>query len=212
MIVMCIVSPMSLQVPLHSLVLNIQRSNKLYKNIKFPYISRLKILQNIFFSYLLVLILLASVLVLWGSVLILLSGDVEVNPGPDSAEDTSFTSDDQSLASIETLSNHLSVFHLNIHSLVPKIDMDRSEADANDVLAFSESWLNPNISNDIIHIENVMPPIRTARVNRIGGGVVIYVRDCITCKRRADFEIRGVEAIWMQLNVKCKKNLSGEFL
>ena len=141
-------SPMSLQIPLHSLILNIQRSNELYKNIKFPYIRRLKIHQNIFFSNLLVLIHLTSDLILWGSMMILLSGDVEVNPGPDSAEDTSFTSDDQSLTSFETLSNHLSVFHLNIQSLVPKIDIVRSEADAYDILVFSESWLNPNISND----------------------------------------------------------------
>ena len=48
--------------------------------------------------------------------LILLSGDVEVNPGPDSAEDTSFTRDDQSLTSFETLSNHLSVFYLNVQN------------------------------------------------------------------------------------------------
>ena len=120
MMVMCMGSPMSLQIPLHSLILNIQRSNELYKNIKFPYIRRLKIHQNIFFSNLLVLILLTSDLILWGSMLILQSGDVEVNSGPESAEDTSFTSDDQSLISFETLSNHLSVFHLNIQSLVPK--------------------------------------------------------------------------------------------
>ena len=48
--------------------------------------------------------------------LIPVSGDVEVNPGPDSAEDTNFTSDDQSLTSFETLSNHLSVFYLNIQN------------------------------------------------------------------------------------------------
>ena len=95
MIVMCMDSLMSPQIPLHSLIPNIQRSNELYKNIKFPYIRRLKIHQNIFFSNLLVLILLTSDLILWGSMLILLSGDVEVSPGPDSAEDTSLR---QSLA------------------------------------------------------------------------------------------------------------------
>ena len=56
-----------------------------------------------------------------------------------------------------------------------------------------------------------MPPFRTDRVDRIGGDVVIYVRDCITCKRRADLEIRGVEAVWVELYVKCKKILVGGF-
>ena len=124
-----------------------------------------------------------------------ISGDVEVNPEPDSAEDTSFTSDDQSLTSLETSCNHLSVFHLNIQSLVPKIVKVRSEADAYDIPVFSESWLNPNISNDTIHIENFMPPFRTDRYDRIGRGVVINVRDCIICKRREDVEIRDVEAV-----------------
>ena len=56
-----------------------------------------------------------------------------------------------------------------------------------------------------------MPPFRTDRVDRIGGGVVIYVRDCITCWRRADLEIRGVEAVWVAHYVKCKKILVGGF-
>ena len=91
------------------------------------------------------------------------------------------------------------------------MDIVRSEADANDILVFSESWLNPNISNDTIHTENFAPPFRTDSVDRIGGDVVIYVRDCITCKRRANLEIRGVEAVWVELYVICKKNLSGCF-
>ena len=56
-----------------------------------------------------------------------------------------------------------------------------------------------------------MPPFRTDRVDRIGGGVVIYVRDCITCKQRADLEIHGVDAVWVELYVKCKKILVGVF-
>ena len=93
--------------------------------------------------------------------------------------------------------------------LVPKIDIVRSEADADDILVFSESWLNTNISNDKLHIENFIPPLRTDRVDRISGGVVMYVRNCITCKRRAEF--RGVEAVWVELYVKCKKILAGVF-
>ena len=118
--------------------------------------------------------------------LILLSGDVEVNPGPDSAEDTSFTCDDQSFTSFETLSNHLSVFHLNIQSLVPKIDIVRSEADAYDILVFSESWLNPNISNDKIHIENFMPPFRTE--STASAGVSSYMYETVSHANGVQFE------------------------
>ena len=54
--------------------------------------------------------------------LILLSGDVEVNPGPDSVESSTDSSDILSSASLNSLSNHLSMLHLNIQSILPKID------------------------------------------------------------------------------------------
>ena len=41
-----------------------------------------------------------------------------------------------------------------------------------------------------------MPPFRTDIIGHIGGDVIIYVRDCLTHKRLAELEIRGVEAIW----------------
>ena len=58
-----------------------------------------------------------------------------------------------------------------------------------DVLVFSENWLKPEVSNDKICIGNFLPPFRTDRNNRPGGGVVIYVRDTFSCIRRTDLEI-----------------------
>ena len=51
------------------------------------------------------------------------------------------------------LSNHLSIFHLNIQSVVPKMDIIRSEADADGVFMFTENWLKADISDTTIHIE-----------------------------------------------------------
>ena len=68
------------------------------------------------------------VLHVWLFMLILLSGDVEVNPGPDSVESSTDSSDILSSASLNSLSNHLSILHLNIQSLLPKIDLIRGEA------------------------------------------------------------------------------------
>ena len=92
--------------------------------------------------------------------MLLLSGDIEINPGPDSVEGSFSSCDTLSATSFETLSNHLSIFHLNIQSSVPKIDIIRSEADAFDVLVLSESWFKPNITDDTIQIENFKPPFR----------------------------------------------------
>ena len=149
--------------------------------------------------------------VLWLSIVLLLSGDIEINPGPDSVEGSFSSCDTLSGTSFETLSNHLSIFHLNIQSIVPKIDIIRSEADAFDVLVFSESWLKPNITDDTIQIENFKPPFRKDRVDRVGGGVALYVRDTIPCKRRTDLELRDLESVWVELQVKCKRILVGGF-
>ena len=47
--------------------------------------------------------------------------------------------------------------------------------------------------------------------NRIGGGVALYVRDTIPCKHRTDLEIRDLESVWVELQVKCKRILVGGF-
>ena len=56
-----------------------------------------------------------------------------------------------------------------------------------------------------------MPPYRTDRLERTGGGVVIYVRDTFLCRRRDDLEIRGLEAVWVEVKVKGKCILVGAF-
>ena len=78
-----------------------------------------------------------------------------------------------------------------------------------DVLVFSESWLKLEVSNDRICIGNFLPPFRTDRNNRPGGGVVIYVRDIFSCIRRTDLEIRGLEAAWVEILIESKKVLVG---
>ncbi|MEW8545280.1 MAG: reverse transcriptase family protein, partial [Candidatus Thiodiazotropha sp.] len=101
--------------------------------------------------------------------------------------------------------------HLNVQSIVPKIDLLQCEAQAYDVLVFSESWLKPEVDNNSILIENFSPPLRTDRCDRLGGGVIIYVRDSLKYKRRSDLEVRGLEVVWVEIQVKCKKVLIGGF-
>ena len=53
----------------------------------------------------------ATDLVLWTFALILLSGDVEVNPGPDSVDSNTDSNHNISASSLDMLSNHLSIFY-----------------------------------------------------------------------------------------------------
>ena len=41
--------------------------------------------------------------------------------------------------------------------------------------------------------------------------MVVYVRDTLICRRRPDFEIRGLEAVWVEIQRKSKKVLIGGF-
>ncbi|MEW8544911.1 MAG: reverse transcriptase family protein [Candidatus Thiodiazotropha sp.] len=155
--------------------------------------------------------MLFAVLVSWTSFLILLSGDIELNPGPDSVGGSTDSDTSSSISSLHMLSNHLSIMHLNIQSIVPKLDLIKCETDAYDVLIFSESWLNPQVKNDKIILENFWPPFRTDRCDRPGGGVAIYVRETFSCKRRPDLEMRGLEAVWVEIQIKSRKILVGGF-
>lgn len=203
---------MMYSVYLLSFILALQRSNETYKYIRQPF----RYIQppsnnNSTFTSKCIYTLICMVFFLWLLSLLLVCGDIHPNPGPDSVSLSSNQSMNSSQSSFSTLSNHLSIMHLNIQSLLPKIDIIRCEAQAYDVLVFSESWLKPEISNDSILIENFSPPHRTDRCNRPGGGVIIFVRDSFFCKRRNDLELRELEAVWVEIHVKSKHILIGGF-
>ena len=182
----------------------------MYKNIRTSRRLR-KSSKNIPFVCLILILFHVVVLVSWLFILILLSGDIELNPGPYSVDGSADTSDILSSTSFDSLNNHLSILHLNIQSILPKIDLIRGEATSYEILIFSESWLKPTVNNHEIRIENFMPPFRTDRNDRPGGGVIVYVRDTLSCKRRVDLEVQGVEGVWLELTIKSKRILVGGF-
>ena len=195
-----------------SLILALQRNNEVHRNIKRPY-SRVKIspIGNHLFTRNLLFALTVTVFSTWLYCLIVLCGDVEVNPGPDSVDGGTDSSLNSTISSFEFLSNHLSIFHLNIQSIIPKLDLIKCEVEAYDVIVFSESWLKPEVKNESLSIKNFLPPFRTDRCDRPGGGVIVYVRDTFSCKRRTDLELRGLEAVWIEIRVKSRKMLIGGF-
>ena len=66
--------------------------------------------------------------------IILLCGDVQLNPEPGSVKGSILTqSFDSSDSHFEKISNHLSILHVNVQGIVPKLDLIRSEADLYDI-------------------------------------------------------------------------------
>ena len=196
-----------------SIIISLQRRNEIYRDIKCPHahIRSASFESNLTLSIKLFSCLVSVIFSTWVFVFILNCGDVHPNPGPGSDNDLADVSQSNSDDTLGMLSNHLSIFHLNVQSLLPKIDLLRGEAEAYDILVFSETWLKPVIGNDTILIENFLPPFRKDRSDRIGGGVAIYVRETLACKQRQDLEINGLEAKWVEIIVKSRKILIGAF-
>ena len=57
-----------------------------------------------------------------------------------------------------------------------------------DILAVTETWLKPENLDSEIHPGNDFIIYRQGRINRIGGGVLLAVRENILSLRRKDLE------------------------
>ena len=60
-------------------------------------------------------------------------------------------------------------------------------------------------------LESYNQPERKDRVGDCHGGVILYVKETLFYKRRGDFQIRGVENIWIELANNHKRVLFGVF-
>ena len=173
--------------------------------------KRLK--SNIAFTRLVCSLLFTLVTVTWTLCIMMQAGDIHPNPGPAIASTSSISS----LASVSSvfnfskLSNHLSVVHYNVQSLVPKLDLLTTELSEFDILAFTETWLNPSVPTNDLTIDSYRIPERKDRPGDSHGGVILYVKNNIHYTRRQDLELRGVESIWIELTLKHKHILFGVF-
>ena len=135
---------------------------------------------NLLFTYKVTFYIFTIVTITWLSVLSLLAGDIRPNPGPLSTSSTSSIPDTSwtysSVVNFSNLSNHLSFVHYNVQSLVPKLDILGTELFEFDILAFSETWLNPSVPSQDLHIQTFRQPKRKDS----HGGVTLYVKKTFT--------------------------------
>ena len=115
--------------------------------------------------------------------ILLLSGDINLNPGPPAAAPNHIDT--------ETWSNFkqrgLHFIHLNINSLLPKIDELRQIAIETNaaIIGIPESKLDDTVLDAEIEIEGYS--VTRSDRNRHGGGVVCYIRDSINYNLRPNF-------------------------
>ena len=216
-IVLVLLAIYTCNVRLFSVALNISTTNKFVYPTIHPHCTQkchpLSIchLNNIVFTYQLCILFAVKILFVWLAILLLKAGDVKPNPGPISSPNSSLSSNPSvSFNESITGSGHLSFIHYNVQSIFNKLDILRAEFAELDILAFSESWLNPSIQNSDLSFDSFSQPERKDRDDS-HGGVILYVRDSIPYKRRHDLEPTGIECIWVELLLKHKHVLFGLF-
>ena len=101
------------------------------------------------------------------------------------------------------MSDHFSIFHLNIRSMTKNLhnlldylnNLDMKFA----IICMSETWLNDN--NRDLHSLNSYTHISQCRLNRIGGGVSIFLKDTIAHSRRIDLDVNNshIESLFIEI-------------
>ena len=170
-------------------------------------------MTNQHFTLTLVNYLVITTCISWLLCLLLQAGDVHPNPGPSStASDSSISSiSSESISSYLNIPHHLSFVHYNVQSILTKFDLLTADLADFDILAFSETWLRPEVLTDSILLPSFFKPERKDRVTDPHGGVAIYVKNSIIYTRRHDLELPGIECIWIEVILKQKRLLFGLF-
>ena len=102
--------------------------------------------------------------------------------------------------------NRLVIGHLNINSLPHKFDQLKSIIGKNiDILVITETRIDSSFPNSQFRIEGFSMPYRFDR-NRLGGGIIVYVRDDISSKQPTRHKFpEDIEGIFIEVNLRKTK-------
>lgn len=123
--------------------------------------------------------------------------------------DTEFLINDTDLINTTWFKNTgLHIVHLNIHFIYPKLDeikLIMSDQNNIDLFCICETFLDTTVSDQELVIDGYAV-FRKDR-NTFGGGLLIYVKDYLSCTHRVDLEHSNLEAIWLEVKFKHSKPL-----
>ncbi|CAC5426020.1 unnamed protein product [Mytilus coruscus] len=116
--------------------------------------------------------------------LLIICGDIEPNPGPERTKEHS--------------GKTLSIFHCNIKSLKNTLNYIADIIEDYDVVFFTETHLDSNITDYDISIMRFAIPVQKDR-NSHGGDIIMYFKNYVHIIRRQDLEHDEIESMWFEL-------------
>lgn len=108
-------------------------------------------------------------------------------------------------------SKGLHIANLNVRHIVPKIDELRiimASEKGPDVFGACETFLDTGISDSQVAINGYefLRKDRCSTQDKIGGGVILYYRNSLICKRKQELEISNIETLWSELALPNSKH------
>ena len=104
----------------------------------------------------------------------------------------------------------LKFLRLNVCPLLPKTDKIRlllQRYKNTDCFSVTETHLSAQVSDDEIGIQGYTIYRLDQQAHTKGGGVAVYVCDCLSVSRRYDLEQESVERIWLQILITNSTNI-----
>ena len=106
------------------------------------------------------------------------------------------------------------IANLNVHHLLPKLEEIKlylRQSVKPHIIGFCETFLQNDIDNERLNIQNYIFE-RKDRINKQGGGLIVYLCENISYTRRYDLECNNIESIWVQINQSRKKRFLLNFV
>ena len=114
------------------------------------------------------------------------------------------------LSSFGLIKKGLRIGNLNVCHLLPKLDEIRlllNEHRSVNILGLCETFLNDHIDDNELSIDGFTFERRDRDDGRSGGGILMYISNQLSYKRRRDLEEGSIESIWIELLVPGSKSI-----
>lgn len=103
----------------------------------------------------------------------------------------------------------LRILHINAQSIRNKMLALEAESHEADIIAITETWLGPNITNEDLALSNYHRPARKDRPHSPYGGVAMYCRENLSMIHRTDLDVHEVEIVWVEIFMGTRTFLIG---